>query len=74
MTTPAIPQFVETEVEVVEVLGERTSKSRLANGRIIFTFFDEEQTAQPPPLQPGQRIAVRLNIADFSRGMIVERR
>lgn len=64
-----IPEFVETEVEVVEVVSERTSKSKLPNGRIIVTFFDEG--AQPKPLEPGQKARVRINLADFTRGMIV---
>lgn len=68
-TRKMIPEFVETEVEIVEVLTERTSKSKLPNGRIILTFFDE--AAEPKPLEIGQQATVRLNLADFTRGMIV---
>ena len=65
-----IPHFVETQVEIVEVLSARTSRAKLPNGRLIFTFIDEGQPEIA--MLPGQKVTVRVNLADFSRGMIIK--
>jgi hypothetical protein len=65
-----IPDRVETVATIRAVLSERTCHAMLPNEKVIFGFIDKDLPAFP--LHLGGRVRVQLNVADFSRGEMLE--
>lgn len=67
---PAIPDKILTTATIREVLSPRTCHASLVNEKIIFGFTSKE--VPDLPLAPGVRVRVQMNVADFSRGEMLE--
>ena len=64
-----IPEIVETEALIEAPHSQRTWHAALPNGKRIMAFVSEK--IQPPVLEPGMRVRVRLSVADFSRAEVL---
>lgn len=64
-----IPDKIETVATIRAVLSERTCHAELPNGKPIFGFTSKELATFL--LQPGRKVRVQMNVADFSRGEIL---
>jgi translation initiation factor IF-1 len=60
---------IRTTVTVREVLGDRTCRAALRNGKIILAYVKPPDRL--PPLAVGDRRSVLLSLCDFSEGRIV---
>jgi len=65
-----IPDKLETTATIHEVLTPRTCHAVLPNGKRFFGFIPKELA--PFPLHAGTRVRVQINVADFSRGEMLE--
>lgn len=70
MTEAEIPDKIETVVTIREVLTPRTCHATLPNGKVIFAFTSKDLADLP--LMAGGRARVQTNVADFSRGEMLE--
>jgi len=70
MMETEIPDKIETVVTVREVLDHRNCHAVLANGKIIFGFTSKE--VPDLPLAEGVQVRVQMNVADFSRGEMLQ--
>jgi hypothetical protein len=71
---PYIPEHVETEVSLQEVLSADTGVVLLPNGKPVFGYRSERGVVPgdgPVALVPGGRWMARLFLADFSRAELV---
>ena len=66
-----IPDKIETEVIIRNVLSERTCHAALPNGKIVFAFIDTQKPLVP--LMEGSVMRVRMDVADFSRAELITR-
>jgi hypothetical protein len=60
---------IRTKAVIREVLGERTCRAVLRNGKVILGY--KEPGDSLPPLVVGERRSVLLSLCDFSEGRIV---
>jgi hypothetical protein len=65
-----IPDKVETVVTIREVLTPSTCHAVLPNGKIIFSFISKEVATFP--LHEGGKAWVKMDVADFSRGEMLQ--
>ncbi|MBK8095344.1 MAG: hypothetical protein IPK32_26075 [Verrucomicrobiaceae bacterium] len=64
-----IPDKLETQVVITQVLSPRTAHATLPNGKQVYAFIDAKK--EPFLIQEGQSMAVRLDVADFSRAELL---
>jgi translation initiation factor IF-1 len=65
-----IPDKIETVVTIHEVISPSTCHAALPNGKIIFGFMSKK--AKAFPLREGGRVLTQMDVADFSRGEMLE--
>ena len=65
-----IPNNVETQVTIQQVLCDRTCHAALPNGKIVLAFIDAHQPRFP--LVEGSVMRVRMDVADFSRAEFIQ--
>ena len=63
--TLEIPAKIETHVVIREVLNHRLAKATLPNGKEVHAFIDLH--SELFPIVEGSSMAVRMDVADFSR-------
>ena len=65
-----IPDKLHTSATIREVISPRTCHAALPNGKVIFAFTPKD--AATLSLREGGKVRVRMNVADFSRGEMLE--
>lgn len=65
-----IPDKIEAIVTIRTVLSPRTCQAVLPNGKMIFGFI--AKALADFPLREGGNVRVRMDVADFSRGEMLE--
>ncbi len=65
-----IPNKVETQVTIQQVLCDRTCHAKLSNGKVVIAFIDAHQPRFP--LVEGSVRRVRMDVADFSRAEFIQ--
>lgn len=64
-----IPDKVETDVTIQNVLCDRTCHATLPNGKVVLAFIDAHKPRFP--LVAGAVMRVRMDVADFSRAELI---
>lgn len=64
-----IPDKVETEVTIQNVLCDRTCHATLPNGKVVLAFIDAHKPRFS--LVKGSVMRVRMDVADFSRAELI---
>lgn len=64
-----IPDIVETQVIIQQVLTTHTAQATLPNGRPVFAFIPHRDPAFPIIEQ--SHLRVRMVVADFSRAQLL---
>lgn len=64
-----VPDKIEADAVVSEVLSQRTCRAKLPNGKLVFGFLSK--ATENSTLQPGACVRLRMDVADFSRGEII---
>lgn len=60
---------IEATARIIEVLGPRTARASLPNGKRLLAFVPAREA--PQELRVGTAVRVRIALADFSRGQVI---